>query len=206
SSPLSTTWYTAMTTEEDRDYGPEIAKIKELRRKKEERLRSQGGGTNATGLRAVPYAWPDPATIPRRQFLFGRHYIRAAIGATIGGGGRAKTTLGILDAISMAVGRNLLTGEAIEPLRVWDLNGEETQDELDRRVAATCQLHGITEADCAGRLFIQSVRDTPLRLATLSAKNTATLNRAALDQLEAEIRAKQIDVFMLDPWVSFHSV
>jgi hypothetical protein len=157
-------------------------------------------------LVATPYSWRDPATIPPRQFLFGRHYIRKAIGATIGAGGRAKTTLATVEFISMAVGRNLLTGEAIEPLRAWYLNGEEDQDELDRRFAATFQHYGVTEADCGGRLFVQSVRDNPLRLATLSAKNIPTLNREALGQFEEEIRAKQLDVFGLDPWISFHSV
>ena len=158
-------------------------------------------------LVAMPYSWRDPATIPPRQFLYDRHYVRKAIGATVGGGGRAKTTLGTVEFISMAVGRNPLTGEAIKPLRIWYINGEEDQDELDRRFAATLQYHHVTEADCGGRLFVQSVRDKPMRLATIiSGKNAAILNRPALDQFEAEIRDKQVDIFGLDPWVSFHSV
>src|SRR2546426_8004069 len=55
----------------------------------------------ATQITATPFRWPDPATIPRRQFLLGRHYIRKTISATIAAGGRGKTTLGILEAISM---------------------------------------------------------------------------------------------------------
>ena len=70
---------------------------------------------------AKPFTWPDPATIPARQFLYGRHYIRKNIGATIGAGGRAKTTLGLTEAIGMASGRDLLGGTAITPLRVWCL-------------------------------------------------------------------------------------
>src|SRR4051812_18032836 len=81
--------------------------------------------------------WRDAATIPPRQTLFDGHYIRRSIGATIGGGGRAKTTRAIFEAVSMAAGRDLSTGEELAPgrLRVWLLNGEEDQDELDRRVA-----------------------------------------------------------------------
>jgi hypothetical protein len=154
---------------------------------------------------ARPFAWPDPATIPPRQFLFDRHYVRKAIGATIGGGGRAKTTVSHLEAVSMACGRNLLTRECITPLRVWNLNGEEDQDELDRRIAALCQLYGITEVECGDRLLVQSVRDSPIRFATM-VDGTPTLNRAVLDQFEAEIRKRQIDVFMVDPLISFHSV
>jgi RecA-family ATPase len=156
-------------------------------------------------LIALPYGWRDPKKIPRRQLLFGRHYIRKTIGATIGGGGRGKTTLGLLEFVGMACGRNLLTGEEITPLRVWCLNGEEDQDELDRRVAAICQRYEIDAAKCGGRLFVQSVRDKPIRFATLI-KNVAVLDCNLLDQFEAEITAKRIDVFGLDPLISFHSV
>jgi AAA domain len=141
---------------------------------------------SASLIVAKPFAWPDPATIPRREFLFGRHYIRKAIGATIAGGARAKTTLSHIEAVSMACGRILLTGERITPLRVWCVNGEEDQDEIDRRIAAVCKRYGITEADCGDRLFVQSVRENPLRFAAM-VHGAPTLNHAALKQFEAEI-------------------
>jgi len=156
-------------------------------------------------LTATPYRWRDPKEIPPRQFLFGRHYARRNIGATIGGGGRGKTTLGLTEFVGMASGRNLLTCEKIEPLRVWGLNAEEDQDELDRRVAAICKLYNVTEADCGGRLFVQSVQEKPIRFAGL-VKGVPALDRDALDQFEREIKKKKIDVFGLDPWVSFHSL
>jgi hypothetical protein len=154
---------------------------------------------------ARPYSWPDPAKIPPRQFLYGRHYIRKTIGATIGAGGRGKTTLGPLEFVGMACGRNLLTGEEFEPLRVWMLNAEEEQDELDRRTAAICKRYEISEVDCGDRLFMQSVLHTPMRFATLI-ETVPVLDRAVLDPFEAEITARRIDVFGLDPWVSFHSL
>jgi hypothetical protein len=157
-------------------------------------------------IAARSYIWRDPAHIPPREWLFGRHYVRKAIGATIGGGGRAKTTLGLTEAVSMTCGRNLLTGERITPLRSWYLNGEEDQDELDRRVSALCQHYNITKDDCGGRLFVQSIRDEPMRFATLAKNNVPTLDRELLKQFEAEITANHIDVFMLDPLISFHSV
>jgi hypothetical protein len=164
------------------------------------------GGDKADKLTALPYRWRDPKTIPSRQFLFGRHYIRKTIGATIGGGGRGKTTLGLLEFVGMAHGRNLLTGDESAPLRAWYLNGEEDQDELDRKVAAICKRYDISERSCGGRLFVQSVRDKPLRLASVGRNNAPTLNRALLDQIEDEIRTKRIDVFGLDPLISFHSI
>src|SRR5438128_1960797 len=85
--------------------------------------------------------WRDPETIPPREFLHGRHYIRGAVSATIAGGGRGKTSLATYEAVCMAVGRNVATGQHLPggPLSVGIVNGEEDQNELDRRVAAICQ-------------------------------------------------------------------
>jgi AAA domain len=113
--------------------------------------------------------WRDPVTISRREFLYGKHYIRRNIGASIGAGGRGKTSQSHFEAVEMALGRNLATGAELPqgPLRVLCLNAEEDQDELDRRVAAVCQRYDVSRADLGGRLFVKSVRDEPLRLATL---------------------------------------
>src|SRR5262245_2165815 len=107
-----------MVPDLDDPYGgldPELCKFYDEREKKR---RDKRGGDDAKprpALIAAPYRWRDPATIPRRQFLFGRHYIRGTIGATIGAGGRAKTTKGLLEFVGMACGRNLLTGEHLTP-------------------------------------------------------------------------------------------
>lgn len=151
--------------------------------------------------------WRDPSEIPPRQSLYDGHYIRRAIGATVGGGGRAKTTRGIYEAVCMAAGFDIATKDALPhgELRIWVCNGEEDQDELDRRVAATCQCYGIARATLGGRLFVQSVRDNPLRIATLVA-NRPVINEAVINYMEGFIAANGIDVFMLDPLVSFHGV
>ena len=107
----------------------------------------------------------------------------------------------------MATGRELTSGERLftPPLRVGMLNGEEDQDELDRRLAGTCQHYVITEADLGGRLFAQSVRKTPLRLATM-VKNVATINSEAMAWLLAFVQDNQLDVLIIDPLVSLHRV
>jgi hypothetical protein len=158
-------------------------------------------------LLALPPWWRDPATIPPRQHLFGRHYIRRAMAATIAAGGRAKTTLACSEAVTMSTGRDPMTGTALSsgPLSVWLLNGEEDQDELDRRTAAHCQRYGIIEADLGGRLFVQSVRDCPMRIATI-VNGQPVINTATQEQMTEFIKANQIDVFMIDPLVSFHGV
>jgi hypothetical protein len=158
--------------------------------------------------RELPRAWwRDPATIPARSSLYDGHYIRRTIGATIGGGGRAKTTRAIYEAVCMVAGFDIATKEKLPAgeLRVWICNGEEDQDELDRRVAAACQRYGIGKADLGGRLFVQSVRDDPLRIATL-VNNRPVVDETVKNYMTDFISANAIDVFMIDPLVSFHGV
>jgi AAA domain len=151
--------------------------------------------------------WRDPATIPPRAFLYDRHNSRRNIGATIAAGGRAKTTLSVYEALSMAVGRDLSTRLELSsgPLRVWLLNGEEDQDELDRRIAAACQHYGVSQEGLGGRLFAQSVRDRPLRIAKLT-NNAAIVDEQVKAVMVDFITKNRIDVFMVDPLISFHAV
>jgi hypothetical protein len=150
--------------------------------------------------------WRDPTTIPQRQFLYSKHYIRKNISASIGAGGRLKTSQAIFEAVEMAVGRNLTTGQPLScgPLHVIFLNAEEEQDELDRRAAAVCQRYNVSAADLGGRLVIKSIRDKPLRIAIMQ-NGVAVLNVPALTALRNLVE-KRADVFILDPWISFHSV
>ena len=159
------------------------------------------------GMRWATPWWRDPASIPPRQHLYEQHYIRGAVGATIAAGGRGKTTRALYEATSMAAGIDLATKTPFPdgPLRVCVWNGEEDQDELDRRLAATCQHFGVTKEGLGGRLFVQSVRDHPLRIAILS-KGTPVLNEVVRAAISDFITQNRIDVFMIDPLVSFHGV
>jgi RecA-family ATPase len=173
---------------------------------KQDEQRHNGNGKAPPSLDCESW-WRDPATIPKREFLYSKHYIRKNISATIGAGGRLKTSQAIFEAIEMAVGSNLTTNDplACGPLRVVLLNAEEDQDELDRRAAAICQRYSVSKSDLGGRLVLMSIRDKPLRIAVMQ-NATATLNVPALTALRNLIIEKHADIFILDPWISFHSV
>jgi RecA-family ATPase len=151
--------------------------------------------------------WREPAEIPPRQFLYDRHYVRGAVGATIAAGGRGKTTGAIFEAVSMAVGKDLQTGEDLPcgPLRVVLWNGEEDQDELDRRVCAVCQHYRVARADLGDRLFVVSIRDEPMRLAVMEDGSAKIVDDVRF-RMARFISDNRIDVFMVDPLVSFHSL
>jgi AAA domain len=167
-----------------------------------------GGGEATFTFDLAPYAFPDPASIPAREWLFGRHYIRGAVSATIGAPGRLKSTTVLTEIVGMAVGRDLMTGEQLPsgPLRAAYLNGEEVQDELDRRVAAICQHFGLKPQDCGGRLFVRSTRDKPIRVAVRGPRGDAVVQSAVVTALTDWCDQRQIDAIGIDPLISFHAV
>lgn len=159
--------------------------------------------TPAAGLVALPFVLPDPATIPMRQWLYGRHLIRRFVSATIAPGGVGKSTLKVAEALAMATGRPLL-GESVErPLRVWLWNLEDPQEETTRKIAAACKAHGISNEDLGGRLFVNSGRDTPLILAD-ALPNGGVMFTPQAEQFRGEMQRLQIDVAIVDPFVSSH--
>lgn len=107
----------------------------------------------------------------------------------------------------MSAGFDLVTRDPLPggPLRVWLLNGEEEQDELDRRVAAVCQRYLVSRADLGGRLFVETVGDRPMRIAAM-VKNAPAIDDAVVNRMVDFITRRRIDVFMVDPLVSFHDV
>jgi hypothetical protein len=114
-----------------------------------------------------------------------------------------------LDSVVRAqtlTGRDLLgTSVYGGPLRVWLWNLEDPRDELERRIAATCQHYGITADDIGGRLFVDSGREQGLCIARQDTSGARILEPVA-EALEAEIRARAIDVLIVDPFVSSHAV
>jgi hypothetical protein len=154
---------------------------------------------------AEPFVWRDPRSLPPRDWLYGHHLIRGYVSLTVAPGGVGKSTLTITEALAMASGRDLLGVKVREPLRVWLFNGEDPLEEIQRRVVAAMIHHGIRPADIGNRLFINSGRDTDLMVAVEDGKGM-TICMPVIDRLEQEIREKQIDVLVLDPFVSTHGV
>jgi len=158
------------------------------------------------GVAATPYQWIRPARIPPRQWLFARHYIKKFLSATVSGAGLGKSSHVLLDNVSMACGRNLLTGETIRPLRVWYWNGEDPFEELQRRVQAIALHYGLTEADFGDRLFLDSGRAQRIKVAIDERQRGIVINRPLVSSLVETLRRHAIDAFTMDPFVSIHGV
>jgi hypothetical protein len=158
---------------------------------------------------ATAYVCPDPASIPPREFLLGRHYVRGFVTTTIAPGGTGKSSRSLVEAIAMAACKSLLGEMPRDRLRVWYF-GEDPKDELDRRIAAILQHYGIRPEEIGGRLFVNSIHD--LRLKELAIFKPATsgpkviFNDGLLRGLIETFRTCELDVAIFDPLVTLHSV
>lgn len=157
-------------------------------------------------ITAAPFVWRDPASIPPRRWLFGGHYIRGYVTGTVAPGGMGKTSVVQTEALSMVTGRALLgIAPVLASLNAWIWNLEDPTEEVERRFAASVVHHGIDPAELAGKMFVNSGRDTPLVIAR-KVKDTITVAEPVVDALVAEILANRIDVLIIDPFVSSHGL
>jgi AAA domain len=137
--------------------------------------------------------------------VYGRHYIRQFLSATVAPGGVGKSSLSVVEALAMASGRDLIGVAPPAPLRVWYWNGEDPADEIDRRVAATCLRYGIDHSAIEGRLFRDTGRDVELIIASQARAGTLVASPVEMALTDA-LRDRQIDVLIIDPFVAAHRV
>ena len=155
----------------------------------------------------VPYATTTFAGIPCRQWLHAGHYIRGQVVMTVAPGGYGKTTLIICNALEMAVGRGLIgPASPTGPLRVAYWNGEDPDDEIERRIAAACLRYDINPAALHGRLFLGSRLTGRRRIAEIDRNGNVAFNTGMLAEIERLVGELHIDVVILDPLVAFHRV
>ena len=173
----------------------------------DDREQGAGGETEQprTPITATPFAVCDPATLPVRDILYGRHLIRGFVAGLVGIGGSGKSTAAMSETFAQVTGKPLLGVAVRMPLRCWSINLEDPRDEIEKRAQATCLHYGLTDADIGGRLFLDSGRDQPVVVARTLAGGSKIIE-PVVENIIAEIKARQIDVLRIDPFVSSHEV
>jgi hypothetical protein len=147
--------------------------------------------------------------IPPREWTYGTSYIRKFLSITSAAGGTGKSTLTATEALAMTTGRPLLgvqpkTKPDGSPLNVLLFNAEDPLDECERRLSAVCARYGVAEHEI-GHLCLLSGRDAPLVVAR-NAKEGAQLDQASIGMLRGLVNRLEIDVIILDPFISLHRV
>jgi hypothetical protein len=164
-----------------------------------------GTGEAPPVITATPFRWIDPSEIPPRRWLYRPYYIRQFSSLTLSTGGVGKSSLLIAEALALATGKPLLGIKPVQRSRVWYFNGEDPQEELDRRFAATGKHYKLTEKDIGDYLFVDSGRTMPIVLVE-DGRNGTVIAKPIVEQIIATIRDRKIDVLIIDPFVSTHRV
>jgi hypothetical protein len=169
------------------------------------KLAPAAGTPAERGIRATPFRWIDPASIPPRRWIYGKHYIRQFLTETVAPGAYGKSTLAITEALAIATGHALLGVLPDEPTNVWYFNGEDPLDELDRRIAAACLHYHIEPSELEGRLFVDTGRQMKIILAEMT-KQGANIAQPVVDPVIATIQENEIGLLIVDPFIASHRV
>lgn len=156
-------------------------------------------------IKATPFVWRDERTIPPRAWLYGKHLLRKFLSVDVAAGGIGKSSVKVVEALAMASGRKLLHREPVGQLRVWLYNLEDPNEETERRLHAALNHFGLNPTEVSDRLYVDSGRDQPVMIAE-ETPNGARIIRPVVDAIIAELKARSIDVLILDPFVSSHAV
>jgi len=184
--------------------------IAQLLRERDEADEADEAGGGASGvprpnITATPYEWIEPADITPRDWLYGHLLVRKFVTATVAPGGLGKSSLIAAEAVAQVSGMDLVGVGPKEPLRVWLWNLEDPQEETQRKIQAVAKHYGLGREAIGNRLFVDSGRDQSLVVATMT-REGPRIARPVVDALVAEIIDKQIDVLIIDPFVSCHEV
>ena len=153
----------------------------------------------------TPYEAFDALVIPRREWVYGHDYIKKYISVTASAGGIGKTSLTIVEALAIVTGKPLLGVTPKRSENVWLINLEDPKQELEMRTIAAIQHYGLSPDDVRGKLFMDGEDTMQITLAAESREGLIQ-NDALLQFMIDKIKANNIGVVILDPFVSAHLV
>ncbi len=157
-------------------------------------------------IKATPFVWRDPRDIPPRRWLYGRQNLRKFLSLDLAAGGIGKSSVKVGEALAMVSNQPLLRKEVFEgPLRVWLYNLEDPLEETERRLHAAMDRFELSPSDVGDRLYVDSGRVQPVCIAEETASG-ARIIRPVVDAIIAELKEREIDVLILDPFVSSHKI
>ena len=169
------------------------------------RAASRAGDKSANGSSPRHTSGATRQTIPPRAWVYGWHYIRKFTSATVAPGALGKSSLQLVEAIAIALKLPLLGIMPMEQTNVWYWNGEDPAEEIERRIAAICERYEIDGKELEGRLFTDTGRLTPIKLAALK-RGEIVFDANLVRDICDTIRENKIGVTIFDPFISVHDI
>jgi len=165
------------------------------------------GEPNGHAIQATPFAWRDRRSIPQRPWVYGRWLLRGTVTAVVAPGGVGKSSLVASMVLSLTTDRPVLGVQVWGGAkRTWYWNLEDDRDELERQLQAAALLHQIGPDDCGDRLFLDSGLEGAELCIAEDGPAGCRIRTPVVEALADELSARKIDVLIVDPFVSSHSV
>lgn len=154
---------------------------------------------------ATPLLASELENIPPRALIYGHFLFRKFISAIGAPGGAGKTAYAFGVALAIATGNPILGEPVHEMGNVWIYNLEDPRTELLRRFKAALLGHDVHFETIQDRIFLDSGRDRPLIIAS-ALRDGSVIAWPQVDSLIAELRARDVRVLIVDPFVRSHRV
>lgn len=140
--------------------------------------------------------------IKRREWVLGTRCIAGFCDVLIAPGGMSKSTFLLTEAMAIVTGQEL-TGDTVHKQGpVWFINGEDPDDELDRRLVAVAKHHGIPMSDLAD-LHVTSGYGKDVAFLADNGKGLQ-INRKRIEDTISHIKDNGFVRVIFDPLVRFH--
>jgi len=137
------------------------------------------------------------ASIPRVEFVYNRFYAKGYTSVTAAPPKVGKSLLGLIEAVDIATGRGLLTGEVQAPQRVYYYNAEDDLNTIKNRVGAILKHYKIPQEEIRGQLAISSGIANEGFYVISGADGK--IHEAQFEVMEAKCTENKIDAVILDP-------
>lgn len=139
----------------------------------------------------------DLASIPRVQYVYNYFYAKGYTSVTAAPPKVGKSLLGLIEAVDIATGRGILTGQPQAPQRVYYYNAEDDLNTIQNRVGAILQHYGIDQSEIRGRLALTSgVGEDGFYIIS---GQEGVINEPQFKAMEEKCFANKIDCIILDP-------
>jgi hypothetical protein len=162
-------------------------------------------------LEPTPYWDYDTSAVQPRQWVYGRELILKFVSVLGSPGGVGKSSLALVRALSVALGRSLLTRtpETIfEQVHtsgpVWVYNGEDPTEEMLRRIIGICKHYSLERRDFQHMVYMDTGRDKPI-IITERDSSGDLIASPIVDNLVDALRRREIKLLVVDPFAHTHT-
>jgi len=140
--------------------------------------------------------------IAMRDWIMEDRYIGGFVSVTIAPGGVGKSTLALADALSLDTGEGITGFKVKKQGRVWVINTEDPEEEIDRRFSALCLHHNI---DVEKTDVLISGSEYDFKIASIE-NGVVAINNELVESTIEEIKREKVNLLIVDPFVECHSV